>query len=220
MTLVKSSTTRGKPIALGKDRMAAIRKVLNILGNADHQGTLQWVWEKFTDEHTSPRWQTIDQAGAAGRPNAAGAQRPDPSHDRGMGCKRRKKPPVIRPPCMATADRVSDVVRRTARIRRAAACKELSQDKKGPRVIGQSRHQIRRVAAWAIGRMVRCRSPASKPGDCRLPANDAADWRKAGRSASAALEGREHPMEGNQHPGQGGRHPRNTRTSRFANFAL
>lgn len=48
-----------KPIALGTDRIAAIRKVLDLLGNTSHQGTLLWVWEKFTDEQASPRWKKL-----------------------------------------------------------------------------------------------------------------------------------------------------------------
>lgn len=50
----------GKPIPLGNDKMQAIRKVLELLGSADGQGTLKWVWEKFTDEDTpAPRWKRL-----------------------------------------------------------------------------------------------------------------------------------------------------------------
>lgn len=50
----------GKPIPLGTDRLAAIRKVLDMLGNTEGQGTLKWVWERFTDEDTpAPRWKRI-----------------------------------------------------------------------------------------------------------------------------------------------------------------
>lgn len=50
----------GKPIALGTDRLAAIRKVLDLLGNTEHLGTLKWVWEKYTDEEKpSPRWKKL-----------------------------------------------------------------------------------------------------------------------------------------------------------------
>lgn len=50
----------GKPIALGTDKNAAIRKVLDLLGCADGQGTLKWVWEKFTDEDKpAPRWKKL-----------------------------------------------------------------------------------------------------------------------------------------------------------------
>lgn len=50
----------GKPIALGNDRLTAIRKVLDLLGNTENQGTLAWVWEKFTDEEKpAPRWKKL-----------------------------------------------------------------------------------------------------------------------------------------------------------------
>lgn len=43
----------GKPINLGTDRDAAIRKVLDSNGRTDTYGTLQWVWESY---QTAPRW--------------------------------------------------------------------------------------------------------------------------------------------------------------------
>jgi integrase len=47
----------GKPVALGTDRVAAIRKVLDMLGERDTFGTLEWVWEQYTDEHKpAARW--------------------------------------------------------------------------------------------------------------------------------------------------------------------
>lgn len=49
----------GKPIPLGQDKTAAIRKVLDLLGQSDNQGTLQWVWEKYSDETISPRWKKL-----------------------------------------------------------------------------------------------------------------------------------------------------------------
>lgn len=53
----------GNPINLGTDRMAAIRKVLDLLGNSDGQGTLKWVWEKFTDEEKpAPRWKKLAES--------------------------------------------------------------------------------------------------------------------------------------------------------------
>lgn len=53
----------GNPIALGTDRMAAIRKVLDLLGNSEILGTLKWVWEKFTDEERPPpRWKKLTNA--------------------------------------------------------------------------------------------------------------------------------------------------------------
>lgn len=50
----------GKPIPLGTDRLAAIRKVLDLLGNNKEQGTLKWIWERYTDEETpAPRWKKL-----------------------------------------------------------------------------------------------------------------------------------------------------------------
>jgi integrase len=43
----------GKPINLGTDKAAAIRKVLDMNGRGDEFGTLAWVWEKYQE---SPRW--------------------------------------------------------------------------------------------------------------------------------------------------------------------
>lgn len=43
----------GKPINLGTDKVAAMRKVLDMLGTRDGMGTLAWVWEKYQE---SPRW--------------------------------------------------------------------------------------------------------------------------------------------------------------------
>jgi integrase len=49
-----------KPIPLGTDRLAAIRKVLDILGHTDGQGTLKWIWERYTDpDAPSPRWKKL-----------------------------------------------------------------------------------------------------------------------------------------------------------------
>lgn len=49
-----------KPIPLGTDRLTAIRKVLDLLGNNQDQGTLKWVWDRFTDTDTpSPRWKRL-----------------------------------------------------------------------------------------------------------------------------------------------------------------
>lgn len=49
-----------KPINLGTDRTAAIRKVADMLGQGDNQGTLRWVWEKYSDPDTgSPRWKKM-----------------------------------------------------------------------------------------------------------------------------------------------------------------
>lgn len=50
----------GKPIALGTDRIKALRQVLDITGQLDETGTLKWVWEKWTDERRpSPRWKKL-----------------------------------------------------------------------------------------------------------------------------------------------------------------
>lgn len=50
----------GKPISLGQDRVAAIRKVLDLLGNNKDQGTLKWIWERYTDpESPAPRWKKL-----------------------------------------------------------------------------------------------------------------------------------------------------------------
>ena len=48
----------GKPINLGTDKIAAIRKVLDLLGTRDGTGTLAWVWEKYQE---SPRWLKLAQ---------------------------------------------------------------------------------------------------------------------------------------------------------------
>lgn len=49
-----------KPIPLGTDRLLAIRKVLDLLGNNDDHGTLKWIWDRYTDEETpSPRWKKL-----------------------------------------------------------------------------------------------------------------------------------------------------------------
>jgi integrase len=42
-----------KPIPLGTDKQAALRKVLDLTGQRDGHGTLAWVWEKYQE---SPRW--------------------------------------------------------------------------------------------------------------------------------------------------------------------
>lgn len=43
----------GKPMNLGTDKTAALRKVLDLNGQRDTYGTLAWVWEQF---QTAPRW--------------------------------------------------------------------------------------------------------------------------------------------------------------------
>lgn len=43
----------GKPMNLGTDKTAAMRKVLDLNGQRDNYGTLAWVWEQF---QTAPRW--------------------------------------------------------------------------------------------------------------------------------------------------------------------
>lgn len=53
-----------KPINLGTDRITAIRKVLDLLGNTEDQGTMKWIWERYTEkndkgEYTTPRWKKL-----------------------------------------------------------------------------------------------------------------------------------------------------------------
>lgn len=49
-----------KPIGLGTDKQAALRKVLDLNGQTpDGKGTLQWVWQQFL---LSPRWQRLAEA--------------------------------------------------------------------------------------------------------------------------------------------------------------
>lgn len=49
-----------KPIALGTDRLVAIRKVLDMLGDNKDMGTLQWIWDRYTDPETpSTRWRKL-----------------------------------------------------------------------------------------------------------------------------------------------------------------
>lgn len=49
-----------KPINLGTDRICAIRKVLDLLGLNKDEGTLKWVWERYSDsEMPSPRWKKL-----------------------------------------------------------------------------------------------------------------------------------------------------------------
>lgn len=47
-----------KPINLGTDKIAAIRRVLDLTGRRDTHGTLRWVWEQFSREET-PRGKPI-----------------------------------------------------------------------------------------------------------------------------------------------------------------
>ena len=42
-----------KPIPLGTDKNAALRKVLDLTGQRDSYGTMSWIWEKYQE---SPRW--------------------------------------------------------------------------------------------------------------------------------------------------------------------
>lgn len=48
----------GKPINLGSDRIAAVRKVLNMLGQGDDIGTISRLWAQFQD---TPGWQRYSQ---------------------------------------------------------------------------------------------------------------------------------------------------------------
>jgi integrase len=46
-----------KPVGLGTDKNAAIRKVLDMNGVGEGFGTLRWVWDRFTDAQSpSPKW--------------------------------------------------------------------------------------------------------------------------------------------------------------------
>ncbi len=50
----------GKVIDLGQDRLAACRKVLDLMGTNIDQGTLTYVWEKYTDDKKpAPRWKKL-----------------------------------------------------------------------------------------------------------------------------------------------------------------
>lgn len=48
----------GKPINLGSDRIAAIRKVLDITGGGDDLGTVKRLWDQFRE---TPRWARYSQ---------------------------------------------------------------------------------------------------------------------------------------------------------------
>jgi len=53
-------TIDGKAINLGKDKMAACRQVLDIIGKREDTGTLAYVWSKYTDElKPAPRWKRL-----------------------------------------------------------------------------------------------------------------------------------------------------------------
>lgn len=47
----------GKPVSLGTDKRAAIIKVLELTGQRDSMGTLNWVWEKYQE---SSRWNDLN----------------------------------------------------------------------------------------------------------------------------------------------------------------
>lgn len=49
----------GKPMNLGTDKIAAIRKVLDLNGQSDSYGTLRWVWEQY---QKAPRWLKLADA--------------------------------------------------------------------------------------------------------------------------------------------------------------
>ena len=52
----------GKHINLGQDRLAACRKVLDMLGNVEDKGSLTYVWEKYTNENKpAPRWKKLSE---------------------------------------------------------------------------------------------------------------------------------------------------------------
>lgn len=58
-TTYRYHPVKGKPIGLGQDRLTAIQKVLNLLGQAPHAGSLRWVWEKY---QLHARWLKLAQA--------------------------------------------------------------------------------------------------------------------------------------------------------------
>jgi len=50
----------GKPITLGTDKMKAIRHVVELLGGTKDMGTMQWIWDKFTDaDKPATRWKNL-----------------------------------------------------------------------------------------------------------------------------------------------------------------
>lgn len=52
----------GKYIDLGRDRLAACRKVLDLLGATENIGTLKYVWEKYSDEETPAlHWKNLSK---------------------------------------------------------------------------------------------------------------------------------------------------------------
>lgn len=51
-----------KPIDLGQDQHAAVRRVLDMLGERDIHGSVKWVWEQFTDEkRPAKRWAKLSE---------------------------------------------------------------------------------------------------------------------------------------------------------------
>jgi integrase len=56
----------GKPIALGTNKTAAIRRVLDLLGAAPNHGTLEWVWQQYTSpDKPAKRWARLSAASQA-----------------------------------------------------------------------------------------------------------------------------------------------------------
>jgi integrase len=55
-------TKQGKVINLGQDRLAACRKVLDLLGQREDHGSLNYVWESYTsEEKPAPRWKKLSE---------------------------------------------------------------------------------------------------------------------------------------------------------------
>lgn len=54
-TLYRYHPVGAKPINLGHDCLAAIQKVLDLLGHAPSTGTLRWVWQKYTESRRFTR---------------------------------------------------------------------------------------------------------------------------------------------------------------------
>lgn len=51
-----------KPMNLGTDKIAAMRKVLDLNGQSSHYGTLRWVWDQY---QTAPRWLKLAETSRA-----------------------------------------------------------------------------------------------------------------------------------------------------------
>ena len=75
VTSYRYHPVQGKPIPLGRDRQAAIRRVLDLEGKAPDAGSLRWVWDKYK---VSPRFVRLALATLGGLRAVLGRDRPDP----------------------------------------------------------------------------------------------------------------------------------------------